>query len=29
MNSQVVEKAIKFCGGNYEECDIYEEHLTH
>ncbi len=24
MNSQFVEKAIKFCSGNYEECDIYK-----
>lgn len=28
MNSQVVERTIRFCGCNYEECDIYEEHLT-
>lgn len=27
MSSQVSDKVIKFCGGNYEECDIYVKHL--
>jgi len=27
MNSQTTEKVIKFCGGNYKECDIYQKHI--
>ncbi len=27
MNSQMAEKVIKFCGGNFEECDIYNKHV--
>jgi len=27
MNSQMTEKAVKFCGGNFKECDVYQKHL--
>jgi len=27
MNSQSTEKMIKFCGGNFEECEIYKKHF--
>ena len=27
MNSQMTEKMIKFCGENFEECEIYKKHL--
>lgn len=26
MNSQMIEKVIKFCGGNFRECDIYQNY---
>jgi hypothetical protein len=29
MNSQMTEKTVKFCGGNYKECDIYKKHHRH
>ncbi len=29
MSSQSVEKAVRFCGGNFEECDIYQRHHNH
>jgi len=27
MNSQITEKIIKFCGGNFEDCEIYKKHV--
>lgn len=27
MNSHATEKVVKYCGGNYEECDIYQKHI--
>lgn len=28
MNSQMTEKAVKFCGGDFKDCDVYQNHLT-
>ncbi|MBS1112582.1 MAG: hypothetical protein H6Q92_344 [Nitrospirae bacterium] len=27
MNSHASDKVITYCGGNYEECDIYKKHI--
>ncbi len=27
MSSQAAEKAIRFCGGNFAQCDIYKQRL--
>ncbi len=28
MTSQAAEKAIRFCGGNFAQCDIYKQRLN-